>query len=184
MRARLRRVDRHRCLVLGLALLAACQASPPHVDLDVGDAGDIAPGYVDIVVAYTEGGVPTTCSNDLPVCGGTPAMCGPTALLGAPDQVTYSLAPGDLIEVGLLCSYARERGPDTADLKLWSTFEAGASALVQVTYDGSEWLDLGEIMASDAELDLQRVGIEIVRFVRISNHGSGAIAIDAVEALR
>jgi hypothetical protein len=173
-----------RHLLAIVALLAACKAKPPDVEIEGGGGPDAGPGYVDLVVAFTVDGVPTSCSNAVPACG-EPATCGPAELLGPPDQTTYSLMPGQLVEVALLCSHVLERGGDgSADLKIWATFEAGASATVEVTFDGTDWYDLGEVTTSDPELDLQRTEVEVLRFVRISNRGTAAIAIDAVEALR
>jgi hypothetical protein len=52
-----------------------------------------------------------------------------------------------------------------------------------VSYDGSIYADVDFLDSSDKGFDLQRVPVDVVRFVRIADTGSGGIVIDAVEAL-
>jgi hypothetical protein len=164
-----------------LVLLAACQAADPDPG-QVGNGGDEGEPYADAVLGWSEAGVAMSCAAEVGACG-TLGTCGPTDVLGAPDEAGVAIAPGDLMEVGLLCSFVRETGA-TADLKLWATFEAGADLVVEVSEDGTAWFDLGAASGDDPELGLEVSELAIARYVRMTNRGTGTVTLDAVEALR
>lgn len=169
-----------------LALALGCRADDPFVDRDEGEGPDAGPPFADAVLAFLENDVPVSCSETLPVCGGQTASCGPVEVLGPPDGVAYSLPPGGVVEVGLLCSLALETGgePMSPDLKLWATFGEGARAVVEVSYDDIAWYTLADVTTNDPGLDLSRTGEPAVRFIRVASVGTGPIALDAIEGLR
>jgi hypothetical protein len=175
---------RAAALVLLALAPAACRAAPPDVEDNGAGGPDAGAPYADAVLGWFEEGAIETCTVGADACGSGTA-CGPTEVLGPPDGATFAVEAGELIEVALLCSHVLERGDDgSADLKLWATFAEGAGGVVEVSYDGTEWISLATVDANDPELDLQREELEVVRFVRLTNRGTAAIALDAVEALR
>jgi len=52
-----------------------------------------------------------------------------------------------------------------------------------MSFDGSEYFDVGTLNANTSEFDLSRIPMSPARFVRITA-GATAIEIDAFEALR
>lgn len=170
---------------LAAPALVACKAEPPDVDDPDPGGADAGLPYADAVLGWTEGVEIMSCGAEGATCGGALPDCGPTQVLGAPDGATFDVAPNGVIEVALLCSYIAERGGGTSpDLKLWATFADGASAVVEVSYDGTVWETLLPADTSDPELDLAQGELQVARFVRITNRGNAAISLDAVEALR
>ena len=173
-------------LMLALAAGGAggCAHSP---DVDQPDNGpDAGATFADVVLSFSQGGQPQVCSDGLPPCDGQPVpACGPSQVLGAPDGTSYPLEAGGNIELGFHCAPAVERGgTDSPDVKIWADVPEGASAVVEVSDDGSNYVTWVELTQSDQELDLQTIDRELVRFLRISDRGGGGISIDAVEALR
>lgn len=176
---------------LGLAFalaLAGCTAAPPEQPPDiVPDGGERV--FADTVIAFSSSGQLTTCADTLPACGSPPPAgpCGTNPALGAPDGMAFLLGPSDILEVAFRCSAILEQGsPDgnlSADFQIWSTVPAGAQAIVEVSLDGSSYQQLDILDAPDKTFDLARLGVPVVRFVRIAAAGQGGIAIDAVEAL-
>jgi hypothetical protein len=165
-------------------IAGACKAASPAVDDGVADdLPDAGVPYADFVVGWTEDGDVMTCAAEAAECTAGVTTCGPVEVLGAPDGATFSLEPSGVIEVALRCSFVLERGDsDSPDLKLWGTFAEGAT--VQVSVDSMAWSTLGSVTGTDPVLDLAMVGLETARFIRISNRGDAALAIDAIEALR
>lgn len=168
--------------------LGACDATPPEVDpIPVGNADASTPGYVDLIVSYTEGGSPVTCSESVgALCSVQTGPCADHAVLGAPDGTSFSLESNGQLEVGFLCQPIVDRsvGSDlTPDFRLVGTLDGGSGAVLSVSEDGSSYTVLDTIVRDNQEFDLANEGLELVRFVRIANQSSTALSIDAIEVL-
>jgi hypothetical protein len=174
-----------RLALLGMTACSVSQdvKSPPDVQLDGG--GSL---FADAVLAFSVGGQVTNCADSLGTCG-QPATgaCANNPALGPPDGQFFQLGANDRIEVGFLCGaiidHPSVNGTATPDLRIHATVPNGASAVVEVSLDGSSYWALDYLKQTDQSFDLARIGISIVRFVRIADGGQGGIAIDAVEAL-
>jgi hypothetical protein len=168
------------------ALVAGCQEKPPP-DIPPGGGGDdFNGGYADTIFSYTEGGTVQDCATELVSCEeGSATQCGPIGVLGMPDDITWTLMPGDQIVVAFRCTSIREvGGVDTPDMKLWATFQnETASATVSVSVAGTDYEILDVVNTDDPQLDLGRVDLEVVQFVQIVSTGSSEVYLDAVEAL-
>jgi hypothetical protein len=171
------------------AALCACEAENPDV-MDPGSDGlDAGNAYADFVTAFSEGGEATTCSDSIPVCG-TAATCGPAEVLGGPDGAGYAIQPQGSIEVGFLCNLIIEQGLSeggarTDDFNVY-TLGGEGSGNVTVSFDGGTWTTMGSLdtTAGSQGFDLDYENLEVARFVRITNTGSVALTVDAIEALR
>jgi hypothetical protein len=156
-------------------------------------------GYADSLVAYTMGGVLTTCGGATLAepCDGTPSTgtCEPNPALGMPDGAGFALDEGGTIEVAFRCGWAMRHlspgGEILPDLRVVSMGDfpdpdAGlmVPAIVEVSYDGSSFVELGPIVSANQTFSLTRIELEVIRFVRIADSsGPGQITVDAVEAL-
>jgi hypothetical protein len=167
------------------ALGLGCTESAPAVEAPVHGAFDAgAGGFADTVIAFTSSGQVVSCTGMLGACGDVPPPCQPARpALGPTDGKTYPLGAGDRIELALRCGLVYEHGDATADFKIWANVPAGASAVVEVSLDGSFYAVIDSLTTSDQAFDLSRIGAAAIRFVRISDSGQGGIAIDALEAL-
>ena len=143
------------------------------------DAGQT---FADVALAWTQGGALMTCT-ELTGCPPSGA-CTQQAAVGPPNGTTFVLEAGGTLELGFLCSSFYELGGTTAELRFHATIPAQASAIVAVSYDGSRYEVLGNLDATTLDLDLSRAQLTVGRFVRITDTGTGGIAIDALEALR
>jgi hypothetical protein len=178
-----------RLAVLALAL-TACEASTPSVP-DLGSDGFSASGATaDVLLAYTtDSGLVETCADALPSCDDPLPACGPSEVLGAPDGATFSLPPGGRLDVGFRCAAIVELGSAgageiTLDFSISATLVDGANAIVEVSFDGSEYHSLPTRLSTGSQtFDLATLELDVVRFVRIVDSGNGGIAIDAIESL-
>ena len=174
-----------RALGLALALaLAACVKSPAVPDPGaVTDAGQL---FADVVVSYTVGGEPQACTEGIPPCDGSdPEPCGPTEVLGPPDDVTFELEAGGRLDIGFKCTSVVERGgAATADVAIWATVPEGADAVIEISEDGANYEPWDELTMTNQQLDLATIDRTYARFIRIADRGTGGIQIDAVQALQ
>ncbi len=159
--------------------LAGCQIPPGALPpFSIPDAGI---GYADTVVAFARGGNVTSCVSSLSPCGtkvpdGGAACSDPTPL-GPPDGKRFPLGKGEALELGWLCSTILDRvGPD---FTVVGTLSPGASAVVAVSTNGSDYQTLAPYDKATSHFDLTLLDLRWVRFVRISNAG-GPVEIDAV----
>jgi len=182
--------------VLALALLlgagAVACAEPPTVDTPPGDAPDAGGrAFADTLVGYSVDGQPVTCTEGLAACGepagGACAGDAGQAAVGPNDAMRFDLGAGGRIELAFRCGLILETGGAggtiSPDFKVWATVAAGASAVVEVSFDGSRYRQLAWLDEADETFALEELGEQQVRFVRIADTGPGGIAIDAVEAL-
>lgn len=171
--------------LLPIALLAACSASEPGVDFDEDDPGQLDPN-ADTVVSFTEQGTLRTCAETVPVCDGSAPLepCGQDAVLGPADGVFGALEAGGQLEVAFRCGSVLETGGvDSPDFSIAATVPAGSSALVQVSVEGVDYVDLAGLDSTVQQFDIGREQIDQIRFVRVIDSGAGGIEIDAFEAL-
>ncbi|MCP4448413.1 MAG: hypothetical protein GY811_24185 [Myxococcales bacterium] len=166
----------------------ACTAQSPYVEPQPSrfpDAG--GPAYVDLVVSYSQDGVPVTCTDSLaPVCQAQEGACGDHAVLGAPDGQSFSMQGASQLEVGFLCQPIVDRAPNSdlsPDFVIWGNVESGSGAVVSVSEDGSNFVVLDSFVSDDQSFDLSSGDLEYVRFVRIASQSGAALSIDAIEAL-
>ncbi|MBK9071099.1 MAG: hypothetical protein IPL79_08885 [Myxococcales bacterium] len=165
-----------------LFALAGCESQP--IPTPSQDAAPLAPAFASAVIAYDEGDGEQDCGDMMPLCDEL-GTCGPTDLLGEPDEVAYVLVAGGFVEIAFLCSSMIERGVDASpELKLWATVPEGGGAIVQVSVDGATYDEIGVMNSETLEFDLARLELTDARFVRVLNTGAEAIDIDAFEALR
>lgn len=178
----IRRLSVAAWLTLSLVCANACQSAAP-TQPPTSDAA-LEPAYANEVLAYDDGQGETLCGDMRPDCDEL-GTCGPTELLGAPDDVPYALPAGGSVEISFSCNSLVERGgADSPELRLYGQFPEGTSAVVQVSRDGTEFDEL-EVADDEAmEFDLARLGWTDARFVRVVNQGPDPIEIDAFEALR
>ena len=174
-------------LLIALGATGACEAVPPDVGpmpSDLVDAG--GPGYVDLVVSFTDNGSLTTCADTTPtICEQQTGPCATHPVLGVPDGVTHSMQANDVLEVGFLCNPILDRTVNseiTADFRVWSTVSGPGGAIVSVSQDGSRYFDLGNLSSDDREFFLDNEQLEFVRFVRITAAAGDTLSIDAIEA--
>lgn len=179
-----------RRLFAYFAVAAACCFGPgcsasPEVP-EPGAAVDAGSLFADVVISFTQAGTPQICSDGLPPCdGSTLEPCGAEQALGPPDDQTFSLDPGGRIDLGFRCTPATERGGvDSPDLMIWATLVQGASGVIEVSEDGTNYETWVQLTESDQEADLATIDRTYVRFLRISNTGTAPIALDAIEAIR
>lgn len=171
-----------------LALQTAC-AEPRDVAMP-GSVADGGARFADTVIAFAHGNEPlTTCTDALPACG-QPMVgaCAGHAAVGADDGVLFELGAGGRLDLAFRCDAIRERGPGggggaSEDFRVHATLADGASAVVAVSEDGSVWRELALLAEGNQDFELERVGVEVVSFVRVVDLGSGGISVDAVEAL-
>ena len=169
------------------ALACGCKAESPDIEApDLGgfDAGGV---YADTIISYGDDANQTSCTDTLPLCSAAPAPCGPQEILGAPDATAYVLPAYGRIEVAFRCSQITEQGASgdevTYDFQILATVADSSEAIVEVSFDGSEYFTLQRLTATDQSFDLSREAVSVIRFVRISDTGSGGISIDAISAL-
>jgi hypothetical protein len=141
--------------------------------------------YADAVVAFTdETGAVTTCMDGLGCPPG--AACTAHPAVGAPDMASYELFAGGRIELAFFCSFIQDIGgvEPTVDLQIWADVPDDARAVVAVSADGTSYFDVNFLEAGPEELtfDIERSGLDIARFVRVSQERGAPIRIDAVEA--
>ncbi len=171
--------------ILGTAVLSACELQEPTPAPISG--GESEPGFVDLVLSYSENGTPITCDTTVTdLCGVRSGPCAQHEIMGAPDQVTFELQGQSTIEFGLLCHPVLDRADQNAprnDLTIWATIASG-SAIVSVSEDGAVFTVLQNLNSNDQSFDLSEQNIPLARFIRITGATSAtSIAIDAVEAL-
>ncbi len=176
----------HLAGVAALALLCAC-AQPPTISIDtpVTDGGTTA--FADTVIGFGKSGVASSCNDQSAACGGTHKPCDADAVLGANDGIMWALGANDSVEVAFLCSvvvqHTTDGGDEAPSLKIWSAMAAGASAVVEVSFDGSNFTTLGPLDTPNKTFGLSPSNLDRVRFVRIVANASGGVSIDAVQAL-
>lgn len=177
------RVSMVRAL-LALALMG-CGIKSPSVE-DPGAVTDAGQLFADVVLSYTVGGEPQACTEGIPPCDGAEAEpCGPTEVLGAPDDVTFELEAGGRLDLGFRCTSVVERGgASSPDVAIWATVPEDANAVVEVSEDGANYEPWDELTMSNQSLDLATIDRTYARFIRIADRGGGGILIDAVQALQ
>lgn len=163
-------------------------AQPPDVGpqpSQLADAG--GPAYVDVVISFTQDGVPVTCTETVaPICQEPSGPCANHAVLGAPDGQTFPLQGAAQLEVGFLCNPIVDRAPNSElspDFKVWGTIDSGTGGVVSVSEDGSNYIVLDNFIRDDQSFDLSNRGLDYVRFVRISSESGASLRIDAIEVL-
>ncbi len=166
----------------------SCTAQPPDVEPQPNTFADAGgPGFVDLVLSYTEGGIPVTCTNSIaPVCQTQVGMCSNHPVLGAPDDQSFSLVGPGQLEVGFLCKPIVDRAPTselTPDFRVWATIESGIGAIISVSEDGSEYIVLDDMIRDDQTFDLSNRGLEYARFVRVAVPAGATLQIDSIEVL-
>lgn len=172
-------------LLLGSLSSCAIEEEFPAPIPTGGDAGSSP--YADLVVSYSENGIPVSCDSSVgAICGPSAGSCDDHASLGAPDSVAFELTGQNSLELALLCHPIIDRSENGGlgnDFKVWATVNAG-SAVVSVSEDGSTYTILQSLISSDQAFDLAEQNVQFARFVRITGAvGNTSISIDAVEAL-
>ena len=162
--------------------ISSCSNSDPLTPSDDFVASEIA---IDTVLAFTQNGELITCNSEFPSCDQPRNLtCGPIALAGPPDGDSFPLEAGGRLEVGILCGAILEQGGiGSRDFTITSTVPAGSSAVVEVSFDGIVFHTLTSLDTSNQSFDLAFAtdALDVVRYVRISDSGSGGIAIDAIQ---
>src|SRR6185369_12752928 len=121
----------------------------------------------------------TSCIDGLPACGSSPqsGRCAGNPALGPNDGTTYELKATGRIELGFLCSAIVETGSPSAgespDFKIFATVPGGARAVVEVSKNGTDYVQLDYLDTNDKTFALERSGFIEVRFVRIADIGNG-----------
>ena len=183
---------RARSVKCGFALFCVaslnCTAQEPNVGPQPNPFADAGgPGFVDLVLSYTEGGNPVTCTDSIaPVCQTQVGICSNHPVLGAPDDQRFSLVGPGQIEVGFLCQPIVDRAPNselTPDFRVWATIESGIGAIVSVSGDGTEYVVLDDMIRDDQTFDLSNRGLEYARFVRLAVPAGVTLQIDSIEVL-
>lgn len=167
--------------------LGACEATSPEV-APIGST-DQQPGapYADLVLSYTEAGVPVSCTESIPaLCTVQEGSCANHAALGAPDGQDFQLQAGGQIELGFLCHPIVDQAPESelsSDFRIIGSLNLGGSAIVSVSTDGSDYTVLDTFSQDDQAFDLATEGFDYVRFIRIATPSGVSMSIDAVEVL-
>ena len=169
--------------------LWACEAAPPEVDPIVSDSADAGtPGYVDLVVSYTEAGSPVTCTESVSaLCSAQTGACANHPVLGAPDGRHFDLQGSEQLEVGFLCQPIVDRAPNSdlsPDFRIVGSVSGTGGAVLSVSSNGSEYVVLDTVLRDNQEFDLANKGLDFVRFVRIAAESGAALSIDAIEVLK
>ncbi len=174
-------------IALGLLSLAGCELDAPIIVPPGNSTVDGGSAFADTVIDDSTGGVVRTCSTTLPACGDAETgPCYPHPALGPNDGMVFTLGANDLLEVAFRCGFVEHTGSG-ADFKIWATVPDGAAATVDVSYDGSSYSTLGGFFNSNPTFDLDLIAenkLNVIRFVRIRDNGTGGIGIDAVESLQ
>jgi len=193
--------------------LVACVSSP-----DVPDPGSGRPPeqvYADVLLNYTKSGEFGVCRKELPPCEeplDTPCdkpddMPDLLAVLGGPDEASYTFDEDGRLDVGIHCGAITEAGP----LLIHASAPPFSTANVFVSLDGIYFTMIGELVApsgvdagpgpsgedagpapggEDAgteivsftgSLSLTTYGFHSIRYVRIFDTGAGGMAIDSIE---
>lgn len=167
--------------------LLGCEAIPPDV-APIGSGSDAGgPGFVDLIVSYTEAGSPVTCTDSVSdLCTLQTGPCSNHPVLGAPDGNHFELQGGGQLEVGFLCQPIVDRAPNSdlsPDFRIVGTLSGTGGAVISVSQDGSEFTVLDTVVRDNQEFDLATEGLEFIRFVRIASTSGSAMSIDAIEGL-
>jgi hypothetical protein len=175
-------------LLVGLASFMGCADElPSWTQMPTPDGGTQL--FVDTVISYSVGGVQTTCTSSLPVCGTSPQMgpCGNNPVLGPNDGMSFTLHAGDRIDLEFLCGMVVNRndstGQPTPDLRIWSTVPSNGAVLVEVSADGAAYETLGQLSTSNEAFDLGLHGLDAIQYVRLTGINDTGVQIDAVEGL-
>jgi len=159
---------------------------PPATATPIPPTAIPTPGspYADVVVEYEQG----------PITGGSLSIgYHPEYVIGPPDAVLdpcctglLPLGTGGFVTVEFTDnSIVNGPGPD---LSITGDPQNDEHVRVEVSADGVDWKDLG-IVEEMAQLDLQNVGLQFARYVRITDDavvegdGNNSAEVDAVEAL-
>jgi hypothetical protein len=152
--------------VVGLGLcLAACKADVPKLSDALGHLDAVCTGpYADQVVDVYPS-----------------SLASPSAVLGAPDNVSAMLSANDVITVGFigLGGIPDGSGPD---IRVHATLDSGASATVRVAGTDMQFVFAGNLTPTSNDIDIQVAMLNEANYVRIIDV-TGAISIDAVEAI-
>jgi hypothetical protein len=98
----------------------------------------------------------------------------------------FSLGTGGSITVAFTDNTVID-GPGP-DLRVWGDATNDENVIIEVSPDGRTWKSFGPLREV-ATLDLQTIGLELVRYVRITDDaipepsGNNSAEVDAVEAL-
>lgn len=146
-------------------LLSACTANLPALTDASGalDARCVGPFADQLVDSF-----PTTLANA-------------SAVLGAPDTVTATLATNDIITLGFI-GLRGITDASGSDLRLHATFSQGATGLVRVAGPDMAFVFAGNISDAATEVDIAVAMLESATYVRIVGV-TGEIQLDAVEAI-
>lgn len=140
--------------------------------------------YVDAVVEYNQGAA--DAFSDLIGYDSEWVLGPPDAVIDPCCSGLLSLGTGGSITVEFTDnSVVNGPGPD---LHIAGDPDSDEYVRVEVSADGTNWRDLG-IVGENAMLDLQTVGLESARYVRITDdaipeaQGNNSAEVDAIEAL-
>lgn len=177
----------------------ACKPSSPFVHAPAEDAGAPVAAYADQVLTLQQNGMLTSCASDFPDCqlrvAQDPSCPGDAFQALVVDGALFDLGPNGRLVVGFYCSEILETGiADGAvsasnDFYVYATVEGGASPVVEVSSDATNYFALNQWQLDDggskAGFQLEKASLPLARYVRISNAaGVGVIHIDGVQALR
>jgi len=160
--------------------------TPPPTHTPIPPTAIPTPGspYADVVVEYNQGPITGSSLN---------VGYHPEYIVGPPDVVLDPCCTG-LLPLGTGGSITVEFTDNSAvngpgpDLSIVGDPDNDEHVRVEASADGTDWKDFG-IVSEMAELDLQDVGLEFARYVRITDDavaeatGNNSAEIDAVEAL-
>lgn len=196
--------------------LVACVSSP-----DVPDPGSGRPPeqvYADVLLNYTRGREFGSCRKELPQCDvplDTPCdkpddMPDLLAVLGQPDEASYTFDADGRLDVGIHCGAVTEAGP----LLIHATGSKDTQANVFVSLDGIYFEMIGVLVGgrqepgpgdqpdagvgADADagvgadaggdvapftgsFSLTTYGFHSIRYIRLFDTGGGGLSIDSIE---
>jgi hypothetical protein len=193
--------------LLATAAAAACVSSPEVPDPGSGDT--LPQVYADVLLNYTVGGQFGVCRKELPECAApldTPcdeadAMPEALAVLGAPDDTSFTFGMDGRLDVGIHCGAITEAGP----LIIHASSPFGTQGKVFVSLEGIEFTYIGDIEGDDSTVDagvpaidagvgdagvggagryefgLSEMKLHSIRYVRVFDTGGGGLAINAIE---
>jgi hypothetical protein len=202
-------------LLVACVWLPACVQSPTVPDTGSGLPPEQV--YADVLLNYNVGPEFKVCRKQLPECevplvspcDEPDDMPDVLAVLGAPDDASYTFALDGRLDVGLHCGAFTEAGP----LRIHASALPGDSANVFVSLDGIYFTMIGGLIPDDDrdgvpdagsggepdagtggdpdagtgvirftnEFSLTTYGFHSIRYVRIFDTGAGGLSIDAIE---
>jgi hypothetical protein len=154
----------HAILVAGSTGLLGCKADLPELtDASGGlDARCTGP-YADLLV------------DTFPV-----DLQNASAVLGAPDTTTVTLATDSLVTVGFV-ALGGVTDANGVDLKVHAMVDAGSLAVVRVAQSDMVFRYAGDVSPATTEIDIQVADYSSVIYARVVGV-TGTVRVDAIEA--